>query len=215
MEEQTYTVYQIYNKVEKKSYIGSTCNLQRRIKEHKRGKHDWQIDFATHPENWKVNILEDNILLNDIPDKELTYIKKYDSYKNGYNDSEHVNRNQCNISVERTDNHRKHISEGKKKYIFTDEHKRNIGLSGLGRTPWNSNKKLHWVTNGNVAKLIKPEDLNKYISMGYHIGRSKLHLESRKDTIYINNCVDGKYINPDELQKYLDLGYQKGFKPKE
>lgn len=40
MEERTYCVYQIYNKLENMSYIGSTLDLKGRIRRHKNGNKD-------------------------------------------------------------------------------------------------------------------------------------------------------------------------------
>lgn len=81
-----YCVYQIYNKVEDKSYIGSTCNFERRIFDHKKYYYnDWHIDFHQHPEHYEVNILEDDITDDQIYDKEMYYIDLYDAIDNGYN----------------------------------------------------------------------------------------------------------------------------------
>lgn len=83
--EDKYLIYQIYNKIEDKSYIGSTHRFITRINEHKYGKKEWQVDFATHPENWEVHILQDNIEGDKIGSYEKYYIDLYDSINNGYN----------------------------------------------------------------------------------------------------------------------------------
>ena len=85
MKDKKYLVYQIYNKVEKKSYIGCTCHFDNRIKEHKKGKYEWQIDFAEHPENFEIHILEYNIEEDKIGLYEKQYIDLYNSINNGYN----------------------------------------------------------------------------------------------------------------------------------
>lgn len=88
-------VYQIYNKITKKSYIGSTMNLHDRLHRHyyalTHGTHHsqkLQRSFNKYNINvFEVNILEQytNIDKEILANNELSYIKKLDTYNKGYN----------------------------------------------------------------------------------------------------------------------------------
>lgn len=87
-------IYKAYNKITKKSYIGLTTRvLNIRISEHYyKAKRDNANHFQ-HALNkyevsdWEWTILEKNILNTEIYNKEIEYIKLYDSYNKdkGYN----------------------------------------------------------------------------------------------------------------------------------
>lgn len=153
MENKTYCVYQIHNKVEDQSYIGSTSDLNARIKQHKKGKYEWQIDFAAHTNNYEVIILEDNISFEDISKKELQYIKKYNSVDNGYNgtyvttrriitDEEKKKMSETRKGHIVTEETRKKISEGRKGIKHTEEARKKMSEAKKGRTTWNKGKKF-------------------------------------------------------------------------
>lgn len=90
-------IYKITNSLTDMSYIGKTTRtLQIRINEHKRDCKNYS--GTTIPlynaiqnygwDNFSIEILEDNILNSDIDEKEKYYIKKYNTYYNGYNATE-------------------------------------------------------------------------------------------------------------------------------
>ena len=97
-------VYKITNKINNKCYIGSTYNFEQRIKQHiKASKCKAGNKIYNYPlykafrkygvENFIFEILEDNIKLIDIADKELFYINKFNSYANigcGYNQTDYT-----------------------------------------------------------------------------------------------------------------------------
>lgn len=73
---------------------------------------------------------------------------------------------------------------------FTNEHKEKIRLGGLGK---NSGKKYYWVKNDTCSKLIKRNELNDYLNLGYKKGRlntyvteSFLKIQSEKKLAYWN-----------------------------
>ena len=92
-----YYIYKIENLQNHKIYIGLTNNIARRRSRHftdLRGhRHDnsfLQKEFDIFGEdNFSFNIeFQGNVSIEEISIKEKEYIKKYDSYKNGYNQNE-------------------------------------------------------------------------------------------------------------------------------
>ena len=92
-----YYIYKIENLVNHKKYIGLTNNIQRRRCRHfgdlRRGVHDnhfLQKEYNIYEaENFSFSVeLEADLTDYEIGEKEKEYIKKYDSYRNGYNQNE-------------------------------------------------------------------------------------------------------------------------------
>lgn len=92
-----YYIYKIENLKNGKKYIGLTNNINRRRARHftdlKGNRHDnkfLQKEYNIYgKESFSFSIeFEGNVDSKIISDKEVEYIKKYDSYKNGYNQNE-------------------------------------------------------------------------------------------------------------------------------
>lgn len=92
-----YYIYKIENKINHKKYIGLTNNIVRRRARHfsdlSRGVHDnsfLQKEYNIYgKENFSFEqIFEGEISSEEISELEKFYIKKFDSYKNGYNQNE-------------------------------------------------------------------------------------------------------------------------------
>ena len=92
-----YYIYKIENLKNHKVYIGLTNNIARRRARHftdlRRNVHDnhfLQKEYNIYGEdNFSFSIeFEGDITEQEIGDKEKEFIKKYDSYKNGYNQNE-------------------------------------------------------------------------------------------------------------------------------
>jgi group I intron endonuclease len=92
-----YYIYKIENLVNHKKYIGLTNNIERRRSRHfsdlRNGRHDnsfLQKEYNIYgEENFNFNVeFEGDISSEEIGDKEKEFIKKYDSYRNGYNQNE-------------------------------------------------------------------------------------------------------------------------------
>ena len=92
-----YYIYKIENLINHKKYIGLTNNIIRRRNRHftdlrcnRHDNHFLQKEFNIYGEkNFSFSIeFQDDITDFEIGEKEKEYIKKYDSYKNGYNQNE-------------------------------------------------------------------------------------------------------------------------------
>ena len=92
-----YYIYKIENLINHKIYIGLTNNIVRRRTRHftdlKNNRHDnhfLQKEYNIYGyDNFSFSIeFEGDITEQEIGEKEKEYIKKYDSYKNGYNQNE-------------------------------------------------------------------------------------------------------------------------------
>lgn len=86
-------IYKITNLITNKSYIGFTRNsLNRRFSGHRKDsfKHK-NTKFAhalrEYPDknNWKIELLEENIAIDSVIEKEKYYINLFDTFNNGYN----------------------------------------------------------------------------------------------------------------------------------
>lgn len=86
-------VYLIKNQITNKLYIGSTIHLKKRITQHynllKINKHPnkkLQRTWNKYGENnFIFSIIQENIEINDLINKEQTYIDKFNTVKKGYN----------------------------------------------------------------------------------------------------------------------------------
>ena len=82
-------IYKITNKLNGKSYIGQSIDIERRIKQHIKNtgsdKNPLYLDFKEYGiENFSYEVLEERSteMLNE---REHYWIEQYDTYNNGYN----------------------------------------------------------------------------------------------------------------------------------
>lgn len=88
-------IYKITNNINNKVYIGKTNrDIQIRWSEHKRYIYQKERDNKLYRairkygiDNFSIDIIENNISEKDISNKEKYYIKFYDSYYSGYNET--------------------------------------------------------------------------------------------------------------------------------
>ena len=108
-----YYIYKIENLINKKKYIGLTCNIKRRRARHfsdlRRNQHDnsfLQKEFNIFgEENFDFNIeFEGDVSYQEISNKEKYFISLYDSYRNGYNQNEGGNFGPSNGGSHLTEN---------------------------------------------------------------------------------------------------------------
>ena len=88
-------IYKITNKITNQIYIGQSIHIEYRWKQHK-NPYNWERE-STKPlykniiqygiNNFDFQILEE-CLPQQLNDREIFWIKQYDSYKNGYNQNQ-------------------------------------------------------------------------------------------------------------------------------
>ena len=85
-------IYKITNTETNKVYIGKSNNSNKRLKQHFRNAKCEKTQTKLHrsirkygTKSFVMDIVESNIPIEDINKKEIKYIAKYDSFKNGYN----------------------------------------------------------------------------------------------------------------------------------
>lgn len=83
-------IYKITSKTSKKSYIGQTINYHTRIKKHKMETSNTNTHFgrAIRKYGWKdfiVEVVEDNLPLEILDEREKYWINYFDTVNNGYN----------------------------------------------------------------------------------------------------------------------------------
>ena len=74
-----------------KSYIGYTVDYVRRMKQHRRAASEAKFHRAIRKHGWhavKWRVLEGDIPIERLPDREVLWIAFYDTYHNGYNMTE-------------------------------------------------------------------------------------------------------------------------------
>lgn len=88
------TIYVIKNKINEKIYIGqTTLSVKERWDSHKKpSTHKQRSSYKLYNainkygiDNFYYEILEANIPIEELDNKEIAYIENYDSFKNGYN----------------------------------------------------------------------------------------------------------------------------------
>lgn len=197
-------VYIITNMVNGKQYVGVTSQtIQARFLEHKKS--------SRHPnrkrkllramrkygeENFKVELLEDNIPYEQITEKEQFYIAKYDTYNNGYNmtiggdgicgyaygeywrekmqpvwDSIYTEERAKKISnalkgTHKSEQHRKKLSEAKKEYYKTHKNP----FTGKHHTDESKQKQREQMTKHHVLML--DHDTNEVIQQFFNVAQA-------------------------------------------
>lgn len=197
-------VYIITNMINGKQYVGVTSQtIQARFLEHKKS--------SRHPnskrkllrairkygeENFKVDLLEDNIPYEQITEKEQFYIAKYDTYNNGYNmtiggdgicgyqygeywrekmqpvwDSIYTEERSRKISIankgkKKSEEHKRKLSERKKEYYKTHENP----FTGKHHTEESKQKQREQMTKHHVLML--DHDTNEVIQEFFNIAQA-------------------------------------------
>lgn len=81
-------VYKYSNVVNGKTYIGITCHEEKRIIQHQMARDTCAFHSAVRKygyDKFKYEVLDRDLTRFEAEQKEISYIKKYNSYKNGYN----------------------------------------------------------------------------------------------------------------------------------
>lgn len=131
----------IKNKVNEKCYIGQTNNIERRIRRHKKDskildtylyrsirKYGW--------DNFDISIIDECDSREELNEREIFYIDKYDSFNNGYNmtlggdghnglsPSEETRKkiSEANSKIKKDEEWCRKISESRKKNYIKENH---------------------------------------------------------------------------------------------
>ena len=179
-------IYKITNKVNNKSYIGQTrYTIEFRWKQHQHKKDNTYFHNAIHKygvENFSIEILEE-CNIEDLNQKEIFYIAKYDTFKNGYN-----------LTIG---------GDGNRRLLLDDSYNeiKELYLSGFS-----SNKiaTLYKVDKASIVKILK--------ALGVKIRSNKLNINHQEFLELVHDYQTGYSLrelakrydcSPDGLKGYL------------
>lgn len=96
-------IYKIENQINKKCYVGQSINIERRWAEHQRDikNLDYPLYLSINKyglENFKFEIVEE-CSQDELNQKEIYWIKEYNSYFNGYNQTLGGNQYSHNVKI--------------------------------------------------------------------------------------------------------------------
>lgn len=181
-------IYKITNTVTNKSYIGQSTDIEHRFWEHrhhKKSSKNLQEDIITYGiDNFTFDILEE-CSEEELNEREKHWIAEYQSKGLAYNialggkggntitnlDADAYESYIEKISKPRSEEFKRAQSErflGEKNPMYgkkaSEETRVLLTQQRLGR---------RWVNNGTESKFIKPEELTKYLNLGYQLGMCK------------------------------------------
>lgn len=182
------------NSTSNKVYIGKTKNsVEGRLRGHLRESKKpsaFQLAIKKYgKENIITITLEDNITDdNTLNEREIFYIDKYNSFKNGYNQTLGGDGGDTRSGMTNSAEHRQKSSDAQKgkpkknkgmcgKYIKTDEHKSKLSKSV-------SNE--FWMSNETETIKIKKEFEQEYMEKGYFRGRKHHNIGAKKGSVIIS-----------------------------
>jgi len=155
-------IYKITNKINGKSYIGKTVDLHKRIVTHL-----WRLENGTHPnphlqrafdkygKNRFVFEVLERCREEDLSDKEMFFINKYNSFGNGYNltaggdgaagrklkEETKTRISQANKGRKRTKEQREKISEAGKKLWSNPKYREKMMKRPKPTSVWNKGRR--------------------------------------------------------------------------
>lgn len=80
-------IYGYTNLESGKMYIGQTLHQERRWNTHRYGKYKngWHKDYQNNPDKYEYSVIEYDVPEDKLDEREMFWIKFFDSYRNGYN----------------------------------------------------------------------------------------------------------------------------------
>ena len=126
-------------------------------------------------------------------------------------------RRLSNTGKKRSDATRKNISQSHLGHKASDETKEKLRKAKLGKTTYRKGKIM--VSKLDEHLYINPEDLDKYIQMGYERcgikhknpeESSKNYSQARRNKVAVNDGFKYYFIDKNDLDTYLSNGYKKG-----
>jgi group I intron endonuclease len=157
-------IYSITNLVNDKKYIGLTKNINKRFRAHKKNlknnnHHNRHLQYAWDKygkEIFSFELIESNIPIDKIEEKEIYYIKTFDSFHNGYNLTSGGEKSKT-FSEETI---KRMIKSGKEK-IFSREHKKHISESLKGKNNGMYGREHTPETKKQISKANKGRKFSK------------------------------------------------------
>jgi group I intron endonuclease len=180
-------IYKLTCKINGKIYVGKSVDINRRIKDHKRGRDGYLFKRAIKKHGWDsfdLEILEivknfDKLKDNSsLLDREAYYIELFDStnLEKGYNLCKHSN-----------DTTGTHLSE---------EHKAKLRIANLGRKM--SRESIEKTRQANLGRIVSNETREKLRQAS--LGKTKTpHSEETKRKIGLGNL--GKIVSEETKEK--------------
>jgi group I intron endonuclease len=200
-------VYKIYNKANKKVYIGGSSNCRQRKQTHFRDLRnnvhecpELQEDYNIYGKKYFKFKLIKKCILQDLLSTEGFYIEKYKSYikKFGYNKDRFINgkkkriKSTCN-KISEAGKLRKGIKYPDRK--ISEETRKKLRDSHLGKVLTDEQKiKISLANKGKVLS----EETKKKIGNG---NRGKKMSEEQKE--YLRELKTGKPLHSEEMKKYI------------
>lgn len=159
-------IYKVLNIINNKSYVGQTRKTldQRRIghKTHvNRYKHHFYLAIRKYSwENFKWSVLEQDVPIKDLNDREIYWIQKLDTFKNGYNSTSGGGQ-----SVVLSEEVKKKISSSLKGHQHSNKSKKKMSVSHTGKKY--SQKRIDkvsqdWKITTPAGKVITIRNLRKF-----------------------------------------------------
>lgn len=197
-------IYRIHNLVNDKNYIGkSEVSIEARLDEHRIGKKsNFHLQSAIKKygiENFEFLVLEE-CSPELCCERERYWIKFYDSFNNGYNDTTGgENESGWKMSKSGIEKRLKKIDfKGENNPFYgrkhSDETRKKISEGRTGNKNPCSGKV--WIMNGSESKRVSKSELQKYLDEGWIKGRyvssetRRKHAESVKE----RRGENGKFI---------------------
>lgn len=176
-------IYKWTCKLNNKSYIGQTVNENARYKSHKKclgnyhGKNHFHcaLNKYSNEEDWDYSIIEDNVPVEKLNERECFWISFYDSARNGYNST-----------------------YGGGQMIFTEDVKRKMSETRKGRIPWNKGIKMSDKFRETCSKAFKGRKYSEATRRRIGEGRKKWKL-SEESVNKIKEKLTGKKLSPEHL----------------
>lgn len=182
-------IYTVYNTVTNKYYVGQTVQtLKERKRQHyKFAKSKMNYKFSNTLNKYDSNvfnweIVENNILIDNLNDKEIFYIQKYNSFKKGYNSTpggsirferKPSNRILCNV---------KELYNIKTKEIIKMNPYEFVKYLNVNRNSWGNAYKVFYNELLRFKNWILLERYDDYINFKKDLSRksSSVHIDNKK-----------------------------------